>query len=70
MPSYKDVIRKAEIDLEAAEKSMQLAKMFMLELTNEANINLYMHYGVLLYLLKNVFSIGGFFYFSLRERRE
>lgn len=44
MPSYKELIRKAEIDLEKAEKSMQLAKMFMLELTNEANINLYMNY--------------------------
>ena len=44
MLSYKQAIRNAEIELEKAEKSMQLAKIFMVELTNAKDINLYLVY--------------------------
>lgn len=44
MPSFKEAVRKAELMLEAESKSMQLAKLFMLEICDLAKINLYMQY--------------------------
>lgn len=44
MHSYKNAVREAELLLEENGKSMQLAKMFMMEITEQRNINLYMAY--------------------------
>ena len=44
MPSYKQAIREAELALEEHGKSMQLAKMFMLEVANKEGADLYLHY--------------------------
>lgn len=44
MPSYKQAIRQAELALEEKGKSMQLAKMFMLEVANKESVDLYLNY--------------------------
>lgn len=44
MATYKSAVREAELQLEAAEKSMQLAKLFMMEISQLESVDLYMNY--------------------------
>lgn len=44
MATYKSAVREAELQLEAAEKSMQLAKLFMMEIAQLESVDLYMNY--------------------------
>lgn len=44
MATYKSAVREAELALEKCQKSMQLAKMFMLEISNLESVDLYLNY--------------------------
>lgn len=44
MATYKSAVREAEINLEKHQKSMQLAKLFMLEISNLESVDLYLNY--------------------------
>ena len=44
MATYKSAVREAELALEKYQKSMQLAKMFMLEISNLESVDLYLNY--------------------------
>lgn len=44
MATYKSAVREAELALEACQKSMQLAKLFMLEISDLESVNLYLNY--------------------------
>lgn len=44
MATYKSAVREAELALEASQKSMQLAKLFMLEISDLESVDLYLNY--------------------------
>ena len=44
MATYKSAVREAELELEKNQKSMQLAKIFMLEISNLESVDLYLNY--------------------------